>query len=510
MTALGDDPSMSVHSTDPFAVLDLGSNSFHLLLVEPEGEEFVVVERLKEKVQLLAGFKDGEIQADAMQRGSDCLARFAQRLRPVRAENIRVIGTCALREATNQEVFTRRAESILGRPVEVVPGTEEARLVYLGVAHHVPLSASQLVIDIGGGSTEFGWGGGVDAAFTESVYLGCVALTEQHCGDRHVQSSGYRAARAAAVELLSRELDRSELAGKVRDCVESVYGTSGTIESVAMVLQVNGWTSDNITREGLARLEDAIVADRWVIDAGLPGLAPDRVDIFPAGVAILSACFEVLGLASMRFVDVSLMQGVICDSLLYGRAGGDRRDKSVAALAARFDVDRGQAARVAKSAERLFAETQDWWGDDKECGRLLAWAAQLHELGSHIDAKHYHRHGAYIVKHSDLAGFSRVQQSALALLVRGHRRSFPGLAFHAFDAQLADKLKRLVALLRIAAILERSHSDADSPQVALRVAGDTLHLACGEQWLAQHPLSRRELEVETSQLAAAGLALIVE
>lgn len=499
---------MMKSTQNQFAALDLGSNSFHLLLVESEGSGFVVVERLKQKVQLLSGFKDGEIQAEAMDRGTACLARFAQRLRPVPIENVRVVGTCALRQATNQRAFTQRAEAILGCPVEVVSGAEEARLIYLGIAHQVPPANARLVIDIGGGSTEFAFGTGLEAEIKESINVGCVDLSDHHFTDAHVQSSDYRAAKQAALHRLSQGLANSEVLQVVKDDPElTTFGTSGTIESVAMVLQANGWADDGITRTGLAQLEQAIVADRWLID-GMPGLAPDRVDIFPAGVAVLSACFEILGLTHTQFVDVSLMQGIICEGLSQTVAS-DGREQSVAALCQRFAVDVEQAQRVAQCADQLYVQAAQWWdGDvDDEYRRLLGWAARLHELGMRIDARHYHRHGAYIVKHADLPGFSRLQHSELALLVRGHRRSYPGLAFQAFSAELADKLTKLVALLRISVILQRSHDDRDAPTVALAVDQGAMRLVFQADWLARHPLSQRELQVEVQQLATAGLHL---
>lgn len=493
-----------------FAALDLGSNSFHLLLVRPEGSGFVVIERLKEKVQLFSGFSDGKIREDAMQRGAACLARFAQRLRPIAAADTRVVGTCALRQAVNQSTFTARAKEILQCPVEVISGADEAALVYLGVAHHVPPTRARLVVDIGGGSTEFAFGSGYAAEHKESIDVGCVAFSDQYLSDHKVQSSGYRAARQRAIDHIGQSLAGGALMQAVQgdDPALTVFGTSGTIESIAMVLKANGWTDDAITQAGIAQLEQAIVTDRWLIDAGLPGLAPDRVDIFPAGVAILSACFATLGLTQMQFVDVSLMQGMVFEGLDSVEVA-NRREQSVAALGARFDLDSNQARRVAQCADQLYRQTTQWWQGDEECGRLLGWAAHLHELGVHIDARHYHRHGGYIVKHTHLAGFSQLQQSALALLVRGHRRSFPGLAFQAFGAELADRLIKLVALLRIAVILERSHDDRDSPSVTLELEQNHLRLVFQADWLQAHPLSQRELQVEVNQLQGAGLQLTV-
>jgi len=489
-----------------WAVLDLGSNSFHLLLARRSGASFVVQERLKEKVQLLSGFSGGQIQADAQRRGLECLRRFAQRLRQLHPSQIRAVGTCALREAENAGQFIEAARSVLGAPVEIIDGEYEARLIYGAVAHEVG-AGKRLVIDIGGGSTELAIGVGPGVQHAESVTVGCVAFKDQFFASGSMQTAGYAAARQAAVSALSRALRPDLLgAGNADGQPCPVFGTSGTIESVQMVLSANGWSGEAITRTALRRLESAIVDDRWVIEAGLPGLAPDRTDIFPAGVAILSACMEVLGVEQCEYVDVSLLQGIICETVV-PNPQVDLKQDSVQQLAGRFNVDAAQAARVTRLAELLYQQSAPWWTDNGEYSDLLRWAANLHELGVHISAKHYHRHGAYIVKHAELPGFSDHQQRILALLIRGHRRSMPGLSFRAFDPELAHQLLRLVALLRLAVILERSHNDDDSPVVSLSVDGDTLGLDCGPGWLHAHPLSHRELQVEVQQQASAGIGL---
>jgi exopolyphosphatase/guanosine-5'-triphosphate,3'-diphosphate pyrophosphatase len=498
----------STAASGSWAALDLGSNSFHLLLVEPVGGSFITRERLKEKVQLLAGFRDGQIAAGAQARGLACLARFAQRLKPLPAERLLVMGTFALRQADNALSFARAAEQVLNAPVQVISGEYEAQLIYAAVAHQLgPGTASRLVMDIGGGSTEIAVGSGASAELTLSVNIGCVAFKDQFfaAGDHAL---GYREAKAAALAAIRAQM----AAGGFPPAFESwwgqaVYGTSGTLESIQTVLNANGWSRGRITREALARLEAAIIDEHWVIDAGLPGLAPDRTDIFPSGVAILSACFDALDIEQCEYVDVSLLQGMICEHVVTANEA-DLREDSVQQLAQRFNVEPAQAARVSRCALALFDASGAWWQDDSY-RNLLRWAAQLHELGVHISARHYHRHGAYIVKHAELPGFNDEQQGLLALLIRGHRRSMPGLAFRAFDPDIAQQLLRLVALLRLAVILERSHHDAESPQVSLQVQGNRLELDCGPGWLASHPLSLRELQVEVGQQRTAGIELVL-
>lgn len=487
--------------SDLFAALDLGSNSFHLLLARRSGESFETVERLKEKVQLLGGFRDGRLDVKAMDRGAACLARFAQRLAGVPAAHLRMAGTHALREARNRDAFAARAEHIVGVPLEVVSGDDEARLVYLGVAHHVPWRPGEcrLVVDVGGGSTELAWNGecAADAGPVASYKVGCVSLTDRYFAGGASQESAYRHAREHA----RRTLDGL---GPVSDGC-TVIGTSGTIESVQTVLAANGWSPDAITPAGLAEVSEAIVSRRWLVDAGLPGLPPDRVDIFPAGVALVEALFEALEVKSMRFVDASLQDGLLYRELGPPRADRDLRHHTVARLKQRYGVDEAQAARVRDTATTLYDACAGWFVEPERWRAMLAWAAELHQLGAAVSPRHYHRHGAYLVQNSELPAFSQPERNLLALLVRGHRRSFPGLSFRAYDDCTRSDLERLLALLRIAVILHRSQSDAHTPQLDVAADGPRLELALEEGWLAAHPLSAKELEVEKGQLAGAGI-----
>lgn len=524
-----------------WAALDLGSNSFHLIIVERQGASFTVVERLKEKVQLLGGFKDGQIQDDAYLRGLACIRRFAQRLADVPREHIRALGTFALREASNSDQFIATVSDILGLSAQVISGEQEAQMVYQAVHWTAPQQRadSRVVIDIGGGSTEVACGAEDIAVLCQSVAAGCVAYKDRFFAPGSSQASGYVRAKQAAVQAM-QALQVNLPAGA------SVFGTSGTIESMQTVLRANGWAWDSITLRGLQNVEADIVEERWLVNAGLPGLSPDRVDIFPAGAAILQACFEVFGIEEMKFVDVSLLHGILYENFqnpdpgLSGASttptraalatksetkqmsdtssveGAQQARASLGAaslqqLAMRFNVDQDQARRVASCALNIFDQCDSWWPEDREdLRRLLGWAAGLHEIGSHINARHYHRHGAYIIKHADIAGMGEEDRSVIALLVRGHRRSLPGLAFRSFAPGMASSLFRLMAILRLAAILERSHADAHSPQVVARAEAARLTLELDEQWLLEHPLAAKELDVEVTQLAQGGTDLHIE
>jgi exopolyphosphatase/guanosine-5'-triphosphate,3'-diphosphate pyrophosphatase len=495
--------------SDLFAALDLGSNSFHLLLARRTKDGFEAVERLKEKVQLLRGFRGGRLHPDAMARGAACLQRFAQRLAALPRGNIAMAGTHALREAANRGAFVEAAERIMAVPLEVVTGTDEARLVNLGVAHCVPYQAGvqRLVVDIGGGSTELAWSGqnDPDGLRVASFKVGCVALTDRHFGGADGQSGAYLAARDEALGVLA------ELSA-VGPGWEAM-GTSGTVESVQTVLEANGWGGDRIHRAGVEALTDAVVSGRWLVEAGLPGLPPERVDIFAAGLAVLDALFRRLQIDELRYVDASLQDGLLDRHAEPGAGRADLRMRTVARLKRHYRVDEAQAQRVCRTARALFEAAAPWWPEPDRWRALLDWAAQLHEVGLTVSPRQYHRHGAYLLQNADLRAFSQTERQHLILLLRGHRRAFPGLAFRGFDAQTRRSLIRTLALLRIAVILERSHHDADSPRVAAGAAEgsteDTLRLMLPVGWLSAHPLSAKELAVETGQLAGAGICLEV-
>ena len=495
----------------PHAAVDLGSNSFHLLVVEGRGRQLIERDRLKQKVQLLAGFSDGLMQPQAIQRGLSCLAGFAQRLAGVPPGNICVMGTSALRQARNQEEFTRQAEALLGVPVTVISGEEEARLIDVGVAGHLepPLpeegEVSRLVVDIGGGSTEFALSTNAHSArqlrAAQSLALGCVSFTDRFFSPVELGPARYAEARAAAVALLRD-------AGLGPNQATQVIGTSGSIESVQGVLQVNGWSEQCIDVEGLRELEAAMGDRRWVNEVGLPGLAPERVDIFPAGLAILSAVFEVLQIRRMRYVGASLMHGMLQDGEPFE---GSLQARTVADVAARFGVDQGQAARVGAQLERLVAQAAaGGWPLSSDTRRCMQWAAQLHEVGMALSASSYHRHGAYILSNLRLPGFSSVEQGDLALLVRGHRRSLPALAYRALPEDRRLDVLLAIVLLRLAVILERGHDDSRSPAaLELAIDGEVFDLRLPREWLEENVLSARELDVEARQLEGVQLKLSV-
>ncbi len=481
-------------ASDTFAAIDLGSNSFHLLLVHRRADGLRILERLKDKVQVLAGFSDGLLTQAAMDRGMASIRRFAQRLSAVPRSNIVVMGTSAMRQAANSGEFCSDIEHLLGVPVRVIAGEEEARLIYLGVSQYLSHADNlgRLIVDVGGGSTEFAAGSGTTMERGYSENLGCVSLSDRFFSEPDYVCANYPDARAYAVDALSRMQHVDFGAFK------TVIGTSGSVESLLSVIEANGWGREVITRDGVARVDDAFVNRRWVLDAGLPGLLPDRVDIFPAGLAIISAAFEVFDFKTMHYVDAQLLMGMLADHLnLEGDV--DVKVRTVRELMDRFVVDGSQALRVRDTALQLFDQlTPHWWRSDSDLKQLLGFAADLHEVGTVVHSELYHRHGAYLLTAATMPGFSRREQRILSSLVRTHRREFSELTYRAFDPAEQTALIRLALLLRLAVIMERGHGRRDDQQPHADVHGDALVLTFESGWLEANALSARELEREVA------------
>lgn len=488
---------------DTFAAVDLGSNSFHLLIARREaGGALVIVDRLREMVRLAAGLGDGgEISPAARGRALACLRRFGQRLREVPPGNVRAVGTDTLRKAADARAFVEAAADALGHSVEIVSGMEEARLIYLGVAHGLAQEGPRLVLDIGGGSTELIVGADSEPTHKASLDMGCVGHSERYFGDGRITEEAFDAAELAArVEIEPVESHLRALRWR------AAVGASGTIRAVAAALGEAGWTDGTITADGLARLRAALVEAGDVDRIRLPGVKPERHPVFPGGVAILRAVFAALGIDAMRISESALREGLLLD--LIGRVDhADVRATSVERLATRFHVDADQAARVAATARYLFGQAAAPWALDEGDGRMLRWAACLHEVGLDIAHPGYHRHGAYIVDNTDLAGFSRDEQRRLAALVRAHRRKFPLQRLRGLETSEAPRLACIAVLLRLAVLLHRGRSDTPLPELALEVEGPRVRLAFPAGWLDGHPLTRADLDEERALLAAAGLEL---
>jgi exopolyphosphatase/guanosine-5'-triphosphate,3'-diphosphate pyrophosphatase len=490
---------------DLLAAIDLGSNSFHMVVARYTLGQLRIVDRLREMVRLAEGLDGkGGLAADVRQRALECLARFGQRIRDIPPQRVRAIATNTVRALAAPQAFLVPAETALGHAIEVVSGREEARLVYLGVAHAQPPKPGQLrlVIDIGGGSTECIIGTGFDAIERESLQVGCVASTRRFFGNGKLSRKRWKDA------LTEVTAEFQQFAGIYRALGwDEALGSSGTNKAIGEICAAMKLTKGAVTAEALPQVRDRLLQAERIEDIDLPGLSAERRPIIAGGLLILEAAFAALNLQRMAVSKAALREGVLYDML--GRGGADDpRDASVAALMQRYGIDPAQAQRVETTALELFDQVAVPWKLDADSRQMLAWATRLHELGLAIAHSQYHVHGAYVVDNSDIAGFSRQEQAVLAALVRTHRRGIPKSAFDAIPDRLLPASRRIAALLRIAVLLHRSHEPADAlPSLVADAGGDRLTLALPKRWLDERPLLRADLVAEPVDMAGLGITL---
>ena len=448
------------------AAIDMGSNSFHLAIARVDHGEVKKVASMSEKVQLAAGLDENKnLTEAAQQRGLACLARFVGRLSSVQANRMRIVATNALRQAKNGHEFIQKAAEILPKPIEIIAGREEARLIYLGVSHTMANSGRRLVIDIGGGSTELIIGEEFEPIHTESLQMGCVAFTKAYFSDGEINQKNFDKAVVAARKELSGIANTYKTAGW-----DTVVGSSGTIKACRQITVNMGWSDEkeNLTREGLEKLKEKLLKFKHISEVDFDGLKEDRRAVLPAGVAILYAVFDVLELNKLVYSDGALREGVMYD--LLGRfQHEDIRDRSVQALMGRYNADPKQAERVVATAQHLFEGVAKSLNLNSEDSDLLRRAAYLHEIGLAISHGGYHRHGAYLLQHSDIAGFSQIDQNHLSHLVAHHRRKLRNDSRVDVMRVGGSKLVYLSLLLRLAVLLNHSRSDEMLPAIELSV-----------------------------------------
>ncbi len=492
-------------TSDVVAAIDLGSNSFHMIVARIANDQVQVLDRLREMVQLAAGLDTRNRLAEGAQlRALDCLARFGQRLRHIPPAQLRVVGTNTLRQARNSAEFLIRAEEVLGHNVEIISGHEEARLIYLGVAHSVAdVPGQRLVVDIGGGSTEFIIGEKFEPRHLTSLRMGCVSMSRSCFDDGRITEARLR--EAELIVQLKLEPVREEY---LERGWERVTGASGSIKAIQDVVTREGWCREGITLEALRRLRVAlleagntgVIATRWQLE-------PARARVFTGGFVVLHGLCEALNVERMEVSDGALREGVIYD--LLGRIRHeDVRDRTIATVTSRYGLDEAQAERVSATALDLLGQVKDGWRlATDDCSRTLGWAARLYEVGLLLSHNNYHKHGAYILEHADLPGFSHSDQFVMAALVRRHRRSFPADAFAHLPREWVRPARRLCVLLRLAVVLHRGRSRQSLPPLTLAVNQQRLNFRFPAGWLDERPLTRADLEAEAKYLKKAGFRL---
>jgi exopolyphosphatase / guanosine-5'-triphosphate,3'-diphosphate pyrophosphatase len=484
---------------DVLAAVDLGSNSFHLVVARYVHGQLVIIDRLREMVRLGAGLEpDGRLDKEVAARALACLERFGQRLRDMHADSVRVVGTNALRLARRKQAFLERAREALGHPIEIISGIEEARLIYSGVAHTMPSEPGRrLVIDVGGGSTELIIGEGLNPLELESTQMGCVSLSERHFAEGRLSPKRLDRARMEA----RLELEPIQAAFRRRGWDQAV-GSSGTIRAIGDAVRELDPSCQGITPQGIERLRRELSGITNMRELRLASVTEERRAVFAGGVAIIAEIFEVLGLERMQVADGAMREGLLYD--LVGRfTDEDARERTVRAMQKRYHVDLAQAERAEASVIELLGQVRKAWSlEDPLSELILRWAARLHEIGLDVSHSRYHHHGAYLLRNADMFGFPREEQSLLALLVGGHRRK---LSLEGADELIPPWDRRalhLVVLLRLAVLLHRGRSDARRPAVAIEAKPRSLELNFPARWLAEHPLTTADLQQEIEFLKA--------
>jgi exopolyphosphatase/guanosine-5'-triphosphate,3'-diphosphate pyrophosphatase len=408
-----------------------------------------------------------------------------------------------MRQIDPADNFHSLAEKALLHPIEIIAGREEARLVYLGVAHGLAAGDEpRLVVDIGGGSTELIIGEGYQPYERESLHMGCVSMSRRFFPEGKITPQSMRKAMlACAVEI--RPV-RNEF--RDGDWIKAI-GSSGSIKSIRNVVIEQGWSESGITRSSLDRLTEHLIDTGSVAELSLKGLSEQRKPVFAGGVAVLAAVFEHIGIDHMEVSSEALREGLIYDMI--GRTHHeDTRERTLKTLGKRYNIDKAQAKRIEETSLSLLEQVKRAWQlHAPRYSAMLSWAARVHEIGLTVSHSQFQKHGAYLIENSDLSGFSRQEQRVLAALVRGHRRKFPMAIFEQLPGEVIACTKHLCILLRLSVLTHRARSPAAKPIPRLEVEGRHISLVFPEDWINHHPLTRAELEQEANYLESAGYLL---
>ncbi len=492
------DNSTTSPTSPYFAAIDLGSNSFHMLVVKINDGVLETVDRVKEMVQIARGLKASHsLSEEAQARALHCLSCFQERIREIPADQIRVVGTKALRSAKNANDFLHNAETTLGHSIDIISGYEEARLVYLGVSHDISADKGKpLIIDIGGGSTEFIIGNSHQPGLMESLSIGCVTYSDNYLSDESDNSSGKITnkmineayyATCLELELITRRYRRYGW--------DIAVGSSGTMRAISKLMPVDV-VSGVITREGLNQLMDELRQSGSF--SKLEDISSQRLSVLPSGIIILSAIFDQLQLDEIHVVDATLKEGLIYDTL--GRLSAqDMRDQTVEKMVEQYQVDQDQSRRVTHTLSHLVKSLPTPIVNGIDIQKIVHWAALLHEIGFSISHSGHHHHAAYLLKHSDMAGFSRFEQELLSTFVGAHRRKIHSDRQAILSAENHQSLSIFCACLRLSVLLNhRREDDIDLPEII--VQDQTLILQFNDNWLDEHPLTYRNLMQEQRYL----------
>lgn len=486
------------------AAVDLGSNSFHMIVCSINKGQLQTIDRLKEMVRLASGLNAKNVLDEpTQQRALACLERFGQRIQNFPQNNVRIVGTNTLRTAKNAEQFLLKAEKAVGYPIHIISGIEEARLIYQGVAHSLQSNANRrLVMDIGGGSTEYIIGTNSQPSQKESLRMGCVTVSNRFFADGEISPQRFQ----KATIYVNQQLSSYKNLFNHKNWDEAI-GASGSIRAIRKVLLATEWSPGGITPEGLEKLKKHVLNCKHTSEIDLPELDPERLPVFIGGLVILYATFKTLNITTMSVSDGALREGLIYD-YLGAMFNHDVRSETVKLLSEHYHTDNLQSERIQKTVDDILAQLQPFLGaQSKMMAQYLSWAADLHEIGRNIAHSQYHKHGAYIIKHGDLAGFSQQNQNLLSILVLAHRRKIPQKEIKKLPPPWNKSAIYMVIILRLAVLLLRNRSHTSLPEFKISLEKGEVILQFPEGWLENAPLTQADLAQEVDYLAKANFNL---
>lgn len=489
-----------------YAAIDLGSNSFHMAVAGATSSHLQMIDKVRRPVRMGSGLDaQNNITPTTMKRALDCLAIFQQRLRGVPNDQIRAVGTNTLRRARNADEFNNAAQKILGIPIEIISGREEARLIYTGVTYGIRDDKRRLIIDIGGGSTEFITGSGTQPQIMESINMGCVSSSQRwfNIDKLHLPKQFEKAIKQAQVET------RPLVSEYVKHGWDQCIGSSGTIKATERILIGLGLGDNGISRDHLEQAIKLIGKKGPEAIQKIQSISDDRHAVILGGLAVLMACFRSLEIDFMSVSHSALREGVIVD------LGGDTlnehvRHNAVSEMQRRFQIDNDQAKRVSATAQTLFNQVKKSWNlSNKRDAAALQWSAELHEIGLSVSHAQYHKHGDYLLRNADMLGFSRKDQSILASLVRNHRRKISLEATDTMSEADRQRYRQLLTVLRLAVLFHRTRGSSNPPDLDIHTTANTITLGIDAAWLDKNPLTGADLQDEVKLLNALGIELLI-
>lgn len=484
------------------AAVDLGSNSFHLLVAREVESNFQVLHSEKQKIRLAAGLNNKKkLSQEAIDRALAVLKQFSETLKNFNTDQIKVVATYTLRSATNIDYFLEQAAEVFPYPIDVISGQEEARLIYQGVAHNVHHDDNRLIVDIGGGSTELVIGNGFTPLRLTSRNMGSTSFTQRFFGTGEISANAFKKAMIRAEQTLE-----SVASSFIKSGWKWCLGTSGTIKSVGTVV-LEKFETDNINYEHLCWLKDELIKAGHIDALDIPGLHDDRKSSICGGLTILLAIFKQFKIKSIRYCDFALREGLLHE-MQDNLKQKDIRVTTIDSFCKRFDIDTTQAHLIQHTARWFYQQVKTTWGlKNNEHFSILMWAVQLHEIGLSINSSSIHKHSAYIVENSLLPGFTQQQQSLLACLIRFHRKKIRPEELPELALISRQKFCYLLAIIRLSILLNQKRQPNYLPDYKLEANTAKLRLRFPQAWFEEQALLEADLQAEQQQLKKIGVEL---